>query len=83
MLSHPDEGRACDKHASRLTPEDSPKSGAEPGNRDGRMVQLALGIVESDRTEGEWGRAFKFYQGFDVDKGVDDIGASVAALLPT
>jgi carboxymethylenebutenolidase len=34
----------------------------------------------SDRTEGEWGRAFKFYQGFDVNKGVDDIGATVAAL---
>lgn len=33
----------------------------------------------SDRTEGEWGRAFKFYQGFDVAKGVDDIAASVEA----
>jgi len=37
----------------------------------------------SDKTEGEWQRAFKFYQGFNVDKGVDDIGASIDALRKT
>ncbi|MBM3613409.1 MAG: dienelactone hydrolase family protein [Alphaproteobacteria bacterium] len=37
----------------------------------------------SDKTEGEWGRAFKFYQGFNVDKGVDDIAATIDALRKT
>jgi carboxymethylenebutenolidase len=37
----------------------------------------------SDKTEGEWGRAFKFYQGFNVDKGVDDIAATIDALRAT
>ena len=34
----------------------------------------------SDRTEGEWGRAFKFFQTFDGTKGVEDIAATVATL---
>lgn len=37
----------------------------------------------SDKTEGEWGRAFKFYQGFNADKGVDDIAATIDALRKT
>jgi carboxymethylenebutenolidase len=28
-------------------------------------------------TEGEWGKAFGYYQGFDMDKGVADAGAAL------
>jgi carboxymethylenebutenolidase len=38
------------------------------------------GIQLTDRSEGEWQKAFQLYQGFNVDKGVDDIQTSVDAL---
>ncbi len=34
-------------------------------------------IELSDMTEGEWGKAFGYYQGFDMDKGVADAGAAL------
>ncbi len=37
-------------------------------------------IMLTDNTEAEWGRAFELFQAFDVDQGVDDIGAAVATL---
>jgi carboxymethylenebutenolidase len=41
------------------------------------------GIQLTDQTEAEWQRAFQLYQGFDVDKGVDDIKAAIEALRGT
>lgn len=38
------------------------------------------GVQLTDQTEEGWQQAFKFYQGFDVDAGVDDIGAAIAHL---
>lgn len=38
------------------------------------------GIQITDQTEAEWQRAFQLFQGFDVDKGVDDLIASLAHL---
>jgi carboxymethylenebutenolidase len=38
------------------------------------------GIQITDQTEAEWQRAFQLFQGFDVDKGVDDLVASLAHL---
>ena len=38
------------------------------------------GIQISDRTEAEWKRAFELFAGFDIDKGVADLGATVAHL---
>jgi carboxymethylenebutenolidase len=38
------------------------------------------GIQLTDQSEGEWQRAFELYQGFDVDKGVEDIKAAIEAL---
>jgi len=38
------------------------------------------GIQLTDQSEGEWKRAFELYQGFDVDKGVGDIAATIATL---
>ena len=38
------------------------------------------GIQLTDQTEAEWQKAFQLYQGFDVDKGVEDIAATIAAL---
>jgi carboxymethylenebutenolidase len=38
------------------------------------------GIQLTDQSEAEWKRAFELYQGFDVDKGVDDIAATIKAL---
>ena len=38
------------------------------------------GIQITDKTEDEWKQAFALYQGFDVDKGMADIGATVLAL---
>ena len=35
------------------------------------------GIQLTDQSEAEWGRAFELYQGFDEDKGVDDLAASL------
>ena len=41
------------------------------------------GIELSDMTEGEWGRAFALYQGFDMDQGVADAGAALEQLRGT
>lgn len=38
------------------------------------------GIQITDKTEAEWARAFELFQGFDVDKGVDDLSATLAHL---
>ena len=38
------------------------------------------GIQITDRTDAEWARAFELLQGFDVDKGVDDIASTIDAL---
>ena len=38
------------------------------------------GVQLTDQTEEEWQQAFKFYQGFDVNAGVDDINATIAHL---
>jgi carboxymethylenebutenolidase len=38
------------------------------------------GIQLTDQSEAEWKRAFELYQGFNVDKGVDDIAATIKAL---
>ena len=37
----------------------------------------------SDMSEGEWGKAFGFYQGFDMDNGVADAGAALEQLRGT
>lgn len=36
------------------------------------------GIDITDKTEAEWQKAFSLFQGFDVEKGVDDLKATVA-----
>lgn len=36
------------------------------------------GIQLTDQTEAEWAKAFQLYQGFDVDKGIDDLKATLA-----
>lgn len=38
------------------------------------------GIQLTDKTEADWKRAFELYQGFSVDKGIEDIQATMAAL---
>jgi carboxymethylenebutenolidase len=38
------------------------------------------GIQITDQSEEEWAKAFELYQGFDVDKGVADLKASLAHL---
>ncbi len=38
------------------------------------------GIQITDKTEAEWKRAFQLFQGFNVDKGVDDLKATLATL---
>ncbi len=38
------------------------------------------GIELDDRSEEDWERAFELYKGFDVDLGIKDIAASLAAL---
>ena len=40
----------------------------------------APGIELSDMAEGDWGRAFALYQGFDMDQGVADAGAALEQL---
>lgn len=40
--------------------------------------RIEPGIDITDKTEAEWQRAFELYNGFDVDKGVKDIGATIA-----
>ena len=41
--------------------------------------RIEPGIDITDQTEAEWKLAFSYYQAFDVDKGVEDIGATIAA----
>jgi carboxymethylenebutenolidase len=38
------------------------------------------GIQITDQTEAEWKKAFQLFQGFDVDKGVEDLKATLAHL---
>lgn len=38
------------------------------------------GIDITDQTDAEWAKAFELFQGFDVDKGVADLSASLAFL---
>ncbi len=38
------------------------------------------GIDITDQTKAEWDKAFSLYQGFNVDKGVDDLKATLASL---
>lgn len=39
--------------------------------------RLEPGVQLTDQTEAEWARAFDFYQRFDVDKGIDDLRATL------
>jgi carboxymethylenebutenolidase len=41
------------------------------------------GVELSDKTEGDWGKAFEFYQGFDVDQGIEDTSAAIETLRAT
>lgn len=36
------------------------------------------GVDITDQSEAEWKKAFELFQGFDVDKGVDDLKATIA-----
>jgi carboxymethylenebutenolidase len=38
------------------------------------------GIQITDKTQEEWNKAFSLYQGFNVEKGVDDLKATLASL---
>jgi carboxymethylenebutenolidase len=38
------------------------------------------GIQITDQSEAEWQKAFQLFQGFNVDKGVDDLKATLAAM---
>lgn len=38
------------------------------------------GVVLNPAVETDWQEAFKYYQGFDVDKGVEDLKSAMAAL---
>lgn len=38
------------------------------------------GIQLTDQTEEEWARAFELFNGFDLDKGVDDLAATIETL---
>ena len=40
--------------------------------------RIEPGIDITDKSEAEWQRAFELYNAFDVDKGVKDIGATIA-----
>lgn len=40
--------------------------------------RIEPGIDITDKTQAEWQRAFELYNAFDVDKGVKDIGATIA-----
>tara|TARA_R110000772_G_scaffold49123_3_gene112444 strand:- start:4572 stop:5267 length:696 start_codon:yes stop_codon:yes gene_type:complete len=41
------------------------------------------GIQITDQTEAEWARAFELFNGFDLDKGVDDLDATIEMLRGT
>lgn len=38
------------------------------------------GIQLTDKTEADWARAFELFNGFNIDKGIEDIGATIDAL---
>ncbi len=38
------------------------------------------GIQISDKTEAEWARAFELFNGFDLDKGIDDLNVTIEHL---
>jgi carboxymethylenebutenolidase len=40
--------------------------------------RIEPGVDITDKTEAEWKRAFELYTAFDVDKGIKDIGATIA-----
>ena len=42
--------------------------------------RIEPGVQLGDKTEADWKRAFELYNAFDVDKGVKDIGATIAHL---
>lgn len=42
--------------------------------------RIEPGIELTDKTEAEWQRAFELYGKFDVDKGIEDIEASIRAV---
>jgi carboxymethylenebutenolidase len=42
--------------------------------------RIEPGIDITDRTQAEWARAFQLFQAFDVDKGINDIAKTVAAI---
>ena len=42
--------------------------------------RIEPGIQLTDQTEAEWKRAFELFNAFDVDKGVEDIAATIAAI---
>lgn len=42
--------------------------------------RIEPGIELTDQTEAEWARAFECYNAFNVDKGIEDIEASIKAL---
>jgi carboxymethylenebutenolidase len=44
--------------------------------------RIEPGIDITDKTEAEWKKAFELFGKFDVDKGVVDISATIAALRP-
>ncbi|CAN5210300.1 dienelactone hydrolase family protein [soil metagenome] len=41
--------------------------------------RMEPGVVMTDRTEPEWAKGFSLYTAYDLDKGVDDIVATIAA----
>jgi len=38
------------------------------------------GIQLTDKTEADWAKAFELFNGFNIDKGIEDIGATIDAL---
>lgn len=42
--------------------------------------RIEPGIDITDKTDEEWKRAFELFQAFDVDKGIEDLKATLAAL---
>lgn len=42
--------------------------------------RIEPGIDITDQSEAEWKKAFELYNAFDVDKGVEDIGATIEAV---
>ena len=45
--------------------------------------RIEPGIDITDQSEAEWKQAFALYNAFDVDKGVEDIGATIAQVRAT